>query len=93
MKEMNEGEEEFLKECFKSLQGSDADYLLICQNNNDNFFWNIIPNELLIQIGANCEELDTIDIAIEHHLNYGYKNIKIYDLYAPFEESLIKIVY
>lgn len=38
MKEMNEGEEEFLKECFKSLQGSDADYLLICQNNNDNFF-------------------------------------------------------
>ena len=87
---MNKEEHDFLKEKFYKFQGSDADYLLTCQNNTGKYFYSIIPNRVIIPEDANWTILETIDESIEWHVNHNYMNIKIYDLYAPFETALIK---
>jgi len=75
--------DEHAKEMFEKLQGSDSDYLLICRDNisGQEHGWNRVPNE---------PYWVTIDQAIAWNFEHGWRKLEFYDLYAPFEKSMIR---
>ena len=75
---------DYARERFKQHKDTDSDYLLICRKDDPSRqSHNVIP------LG---DYWGTIEEAIEWHLKCGYTTVEIYDLYAPFETSMIRMV-
>jgi hypothetical protein len=81
--------EDFAKQHFEKLKGTDNDYLVICRENNStagpyrDYGWSTIPYPPL---------WNTIEEAIRWHFEKGWQIVEIYDLYAEWHKAIIRSV-
>ena len=75
--------DDYTKVQFEISKETDADYLLICNSDGQHSSQNIIPLE---------DYWENIEEAIIWHFEHNWNEIEIYDLYAPFETSMIRRV-
>jgi hypothetical protein len=76
---------DFRAALFEKFKGTDTDYILICKNNDngDDWAYSRVPHE---------DYWETIDEAIKWNFDHGWTIVEVYDLYAEWHKSLVRII-